>query len=390
MTATSDLGGEYVGQLRAEIDSLAGTGQFPHAQRLLYQEIERFQTGRVWRDDRKMVDVTKEKSLRISSRVLVPVKEHPKFNFVGKLLGPKGNSLKRLQEETMTKMAILGRGSMRDKQKEEELRAAGDPKFSHLSEDLHVEVTAFAPPAEAYARMAYALTEVRRFLVPDYNDEIRQEQMREMQLINESGSGGVVGGGGGGGGGGGDPEGGSTSSGSPPLPVTARPPPANLVLPVTGLLPHPALRGLTPRSHNGLTPSVEQGPAMSRLRSAGLLPLPAAPQTADLTKQLTSLGGDVTDEAAAHAQHQFLELCNSMNGMNGMSGYDLSGLGLLDITRITTLPVSQFADFYAAAPNPEPDASLCRPGDLSLKMAAHHNKLHVRHDPYGRLLMKTS
>ena len=39
------------------------------------------------------------------------------FNFVGKLLGPKGNSLKRLQEETLTRMAILGRGSMRDKAK---------------------------------------------------------------------------------------------------------------------------------------------------------------------------------------------------------------------------------------------------------------------------------
>ena len=37
MTASSELGGEYVGQLRAEIDSLAGTGQYPHAQRLLYQ-----------------------------------------------------------------------------------------------------------------------------------------------------------------------------------------------------------------------------------------------------------------------------------------------------------------------------------------------------------------
>jgi hypothetical protein len=36
---------------------------------------------------------------------------------VGKLLGPKGSSLKALQEETGTKMAILGRGSMRDKQK---------------------------------------------------------------------------------------------------------------------------------------------------------------------------------------------------------------------------------------------------------------------------------
>ncbi|PNF25703.1 hypothetical protein B7P43_G15606 [Cryptotermes secundus] len=106
------------------------------------------------------------------------------FNFVGKLLGPKGNSLKRLQEDTMTKMAILGRGSMRDKHKEEELRASGDPKYAHFNDDLHVEITAFAPPAEAHARIAYALAEVRKFLVPDYNDEIRQEQMREMQLLN--------------------------------------------------------------------------------------------------------------------------------------------------------------------------------------------------------------
>ena len=36
---------------------------------------------------------------------------------MGKLLGPKGNSMKRLQEHTMTKMAVLGRGSMRDRQK---------------------------------------------------------------------------------------------------------------------------------------------------------------------------------------------------------------------------------------------------------------------------------
>lgn len=39
------------------------------------------------------------------------------FNFVGKLLGPRGNSMKRLQEETGAKMSILGKGSMRDKDK---------------------------------------------------------------------------------------------------------------------------------------------------------------------------------------------------------------------------------------------------------------------------------
>jgi hypothetical protein len=116
------------------------------------------------------------------------------FNFVGKLLGPKGNSLKRLQEETMCKMAVLGKGSMRDRKKvcpivdltkllwqtfdlftcfsffffaqEEELRLSGDPRYAHLSEDLHVEISTFSAPAEAHARIAYALAEVRRFLVP--------------------------------------------------------------------------------------------------------------------------------------------------------------------------------------------------------------------------------
>ncbi|CAH2097456.1 unnamed protein product [Euphydryas editha] len=106
------------------------------------------------------------------------------FNFVGKLLGPKGNSLKRLQEDTMCKMAVLGRGSMKDRQKEEELRVSGDPKFAHLSDELHVEISAFATPAEAHARIAYALAELRRFLVPDYNDDIRQEQMLEMQILS--------------------------------------------------------------------------------------------------------------------------------------------------------------------------------------------------------------
>ena len=50
--------------------------------------------------------------------------------------------------------------------KEEELRHTNDPKYSHLNEDLHVEITAFAPAPEAYIRMGNALHEVKRFLVP--------------------------------------------------------------------------------------------------------------------------------------------------------------------------------------------------------------------------------
>lgn len=131
-------------------------------------------------------------------KVIVPVKEYPKFNFVGKLLGPKGNSMRRLQEETLCKMAILGRGSMKDKKRvilvyfkvhlahycnclqEEELRQAADPKYAHLNDDLHVEISAIGSPSECYARVAYALAEVRKYLIPDANDTIRQDQLREI------------------------------------------------------------------------------------------------------------------------------------------------------------------------------------------------------------------
>nr|DBA23964.1 TPA: hypothetical protein GDO54_011675 [Pyxicephalus adspersus] len=106
------------------------------------------------------------------------------FNFVGKLLGPRGNSLKRLQEDTLTKMSILGKGSMRDKAKEEELRKSGEAKYFHLNDDLHVLIEVFAPPAEAYARMGHALEEIKKFLIPDYNDEIRQAQLQELTYLN--------------------------------------------------------------------------------------------------------------------------------------------------------------------------------------------------------------
>ncbi|CDQ75085.1 unnamed protein product [Oncorhynchus mykiss] len=117
-------------------------------------------------------------------KFVIKAHESSHFNFVGKLLGPRGNSLKRLQEDTLTKMSILGKGSMRDKEKEEELRKSGEAKYQHLNEDLHVLIEVFAPPAEAYNRMGHALEEIKKFLIPDYNDEIRQAQLQELTYLN--------------------------------------------------------------------------------------------------------------------------------------------------------------------------------------------------------------
>ncbi|XP_062851441.1 KH domain-containing, RNA-binding, signal transduction-associated protein 2 [Trichomycterus rosablanca] len=177
---------QYLPELLAEKHGLDPS--FVHAMRLLTEEIEKYDGDEPRRDGevKKYLDVISNKNIKLSERILIPVQQYPKFNFVGKLLGPRGNSMKRLQEETGAKMSILGRGSMRDKEKEEELRKSGEGKYAHLSNDLHVLIEVFAPPGEAYSRMSHALEEIKKFLVPDYNDEIRQEQLRELSYLNGS------------------------------------------------------------------------------------------------------------------------------------------------------------------------------------------------------------
>lgn len=170
----------YLPELLAEKDSLDPS--FTHALRMVTQEIDKIQKGEENED--VYIDVVVNKNMKLGQKVLIPVKQFPKFNFVGKLLGPRGNSLKRLQEDTLTKMSILGKGSMRDKAKEEELRKSGEAKYFHLNDDLHVLIEVFAPPAEAYARMGHALDEIKKFLIPDYNDEIRHAQLQELTYLN--------------------------------------------------------------------------------------------------------------------------------------------------------------------------------------------------------------
>ena len=39
------------------------------------------------------------------------------FNFVGRILGPRGMTTKQLEQETGCKIMVRGKGSMRDKKK---------------------------------------------------------------------------------------------------------------------------------------------------------------------------------------------------------------------------------------------------------------------------------
>ncbi|XP_077404735.1 KH domain-containing, RNA-binding, signal transduction-associated protein 1b [Vanacampus margaritifer] len=172
---------KYLPQLMAEKDSLDSS--FTHAMKLIEAEIDRIQKGES-KEPETYLDLFTNKFIKLKERVLIPVKQYPKFNFVGKILGPQGNTIKRLQEETGAKISVLGKGSMRDKAKEEELRNGGEPKYAHLTMELHVFVEVYAPLPEAYLRMAHAMEEVKKFMFPDVTDDICQEQFMEMGYIN--------------------------------------------------------------------------------------------------------------------------------------------------------------------------------------------------------------
>jgi len=118
-----------------------------------------------------------------SEKVYVPVKEHPDFNFVGRILGPRGMTTKQLEQETGCKIMVRGRGSMRDKKKEEQNR--GKPNWEHLNDELHVLITVEDSENRAKLKLERAVEEVKKLLtVSDGEDELKKRQLMELAIIN--------------------------------------------------------------------------------------------------------------------------------------------------------------------------------------------------------------
>ncbi|XP_078434596.1 KH domain-containing protein At1g09660/At1g09670-like [Wolffia australiana] len=117
-------------------------------------------------------------------RLDVPVDKFPNYNFVGRLLGPRGNSLKRVEATTQCRVYIRGRGSVKDSFKEEQLR--DKPGYEHLNEPLHVLVEAESPPEVIDTQLNQAITILEDLLKPvdEALDFYKKQQLRELALLN--------------------------------------------------------------------------------------------------------------------------------------------------------------------------------------------------------------
>merc|ERR1711884_888047 len=96
-----------------------------------------------------------------SEKVYVPVKEHPDFNFVGRILGPRGLTAKQLEQDR------------------------GKPNWEHLNDELHVLITVEDSENRAKLKLERAVEEVKKLLtVSDGEDELKKRQLMELAIIN--------------------------------------------------------------------------------------------------------------------------------------------------------------------------------------------------------------
>ncbi|KIR68532.1 branchpoint-bridging protein [Cryptococcus bacillisporus CA1873] len=127
---------------------------------------------------RPPVDFQHKRGSRPQDKVYIPVKEFPEINFFGLLVGPRGNSLKKMERESGAKISIRGKGSVKE--------GKGRPgNFPHDEEDeLHCLITA---DDESKVKACVAL--INKVIetaasTPEGENDHKRNQLRELASLN--------------------------------------------------------------------------------------------------------------------------------------------------------------------------------------------------------------
>lgn len=117
-------------------------------------------------------DFVKAKPVR---RIFLPKQTNPMYNYIGLIIGPRGNTQKQMEADTGCKISIRGKGSAKEGSK------GRTSKNIDEDEDLHVHIT-----AEDEASVEKASKMIEELLKPqdDALNEHKQKQLRELALIN--------------------------------------------------------------------------------------------------------------------------------------------------------------------------------------------------------------
>ena len=112
-----------------------------------------------------------------SKKIRIPVEQHPTYNFIGLIIGPRGKTQKELEAKTGCKIAIRGRGSVK-----EGARGRRDGKMMEGdNEPLHVVITG---DDQKSVDAASSMIEQMLVVIDDEKNVHKQQQLRELALLN--------------------------------------------------------------------------------------------------------------------------------------------------------------------------------------------------------------
>ncbi|KAH7341728.1 hypothetical protein B0J17DRAFT_594477 [Rhizoctonia solani] len=119
-----------------------------------------------------------KRSLRPQDKVYIPVKEFPEINFFGLLVGPRGNSLKKMEKESGAKISIRGKGSVK------EGKGRPDAFADDSEEDLHCLVM-----ADSDEKVASCVALINKVIetaasTPEGQNDHKRNQLRELAALN--------------------------------------------------------------------------------------------------------------------------------------------------------------------------------------------------------------
>lgn len=114
---------------------------------------------------------------KYQEKVWIPQREYPDINFIGLLIGPRGNTLKKMESETGTKISIRGKGSLKEGKNDPASLAAAD-------QELHALVMADSQERiEKCVRIINKIIETAAS-TPDESNELKRLQLRELAALN--------------------------------------------------------------------------------------------------------------------------------------------------------------------------------------------------------------
>ncbi|KAJ2800796.1 hypothetical protein H4R20_003928, partial [Coemansia guatemalensis] len=115
---------------------------------------------------------------RFSEKVFIPVEENPGLNFIGLLIGPRGNTLKKIESDSGTKISIRGKGSIKEGKRRDDTNIPG------ADEDLHCHIV--ADSEEKIKRGVRLVLEIiqKACSTPEGQNILKRSQLRELAALN--------------------------------------------------------------------------------------------------------------------------------------------------------------------------------------------------------------